>query len=138
MTTIAQIKAVIEGLSDTAHGEFCTDEEHDCASYRPAILDSLPDDGEIVTAEQAAFVRAWDRIEKIPPPFSAALARSHGEELWKGRWSPAVSGCNGHYVAWLIDVDEGWIDDTGYYADASGPTPTAALTALAEKLEAMG
>ncbi len=100
------------------------------------IVAELPDDGVIVSAELAAFAGAWDAVQKALPDYIAALAAKSGDEPWVGRWSPALSGANGHYVAWVVDTEEGWVDDTSHYADAIGPTPTAALVALRKTLEA--
>ncbi len=132
---IAQVRAVIEGLARTVHDEFHTEDWDECGCL-PRILAELPDDGVIVSAELAAFAGAWDAVQKALPDYIAALAAKSGDEPWVGRWSPALSGANGHYVAWVVDTEEGWVDDTSHYADAIGPTPTAALVALRKTLEA--
>lgn len=116
MTTVADIRAALEaceGAALSSRWGGLTVRIH-------ALLASLPADGVIVTAEQAAFAEAWERAEKACP------------EGW--HLNQVCAPLRSAPSQWaVIAAPDDWTGPDSVFA--YGPTPTAALTALAEKLE---
>lgn len=117
MTTVADIRAALEaceGAALSSRWGGLTVRIH-------ALLASLPADGVIVTAEQAAFAEAWERAEKACP------------EGWRFAMSPYYPE---GWEAWAYDIHQTPYSGRSDHSTGAcyGPTPTAALQALIEKL----
>ncbi len=92
------------------------------AADMQAILASLPESGVIVSAEQAAFGEAWERAEKACPKGWHLNQVCAPLRSAPSQWA-------------VIAAPDDWHGPDSMFAH--GPTVTAALTALAEKLEGM-
>lgn len=114
MTTVEDIRAAVRRIWFGDRGTWL-DVEH--------FFDAFPADGVIVTAPQAAFTEAWEAAEKACP------------EGW--HLSQVCAPLRSAPSQWaVIAAPDDWNGPDS--VNAYGPTPTAALVALREQLEAMG
>ncbi len=95
-----------------------THAEGEIYQHAARVLASLPADGVVVSREDAEFAAAWERVK--------AGAAAHG--TW------AISLMTNNEETWTADVESLRTDGPTWMATED--TDLAALTALAEKLEA--
>lgn len=128
MTTVADIRAALETAlrqwrfySETeADDDLATATHAEGLNYQHAarVLASLPTDGVILSREDAEFAAAWDAVEAHPGWRVERLVHAPEEAPLAPDWWRAAALTESHApLCW-----------------AEGPTPTAALQALIEKL----